>query len=312
MAAAALLVAGCSGVLGGGQSATPAGPLEKTDITVAAVPSFDAAGLYIAQQRGYFAQAGLHVTIKPIISARDVLRSQLAGHIDVSFGNYVSYIPAMADQGARLHLLSPGTIMSPGTQMLLVPANSRIQDVGQLAGKRVGVNALNNIGSLLVDSLLDSRALQPGAVTYVAIPFPLMTKALQDHKVDAAWLPEPFVTSAEESIGAQPIADADAGLAQSVPIVGYVCTQTWLRSHPRTAAAFARAIARAQLLASQSAPIVQQTSAKYVGVTPQTAAIVPVPQFQLRTDPLAVQRVADLMLQFGILQHGFSTTQFVH
>jgi len=56
---------------------------------------------------------------------------------------------------------------------------------------------------------------------------------------------------------------------------------------------------------------VQQTSAKYVGITPHTAAIVPVPQFQLKADPVSIQRVASLMLQFGILQRGFSTSQFV-
>ncbi len=51
--------------------------------------------------------------------------------------------------------------------------------------------------------------------------------------------------------------------------------------------------------------------AQYVGITTQTAAIVPVPQFQLKADPFTIQRVSDLMLQFGILQRGFSTSQFV-
>ena len=50
-AAAALLAAGCSG--SGGSSSV--GPLEKTNLVVAAVPAMDSAGLYIAQQRGYFA-----------------------------------------------------------------------------------------------------------------------------------------------------------------------------------------------------------------------------------------------------------------
>ena len=44
-----LLAAGCSG--GGSGPAAPGG-LEKTNLNVAAVPSMDSAGLYIAQQRG--------------------------------------------------------------------------------------------------------------------------------------------------------------------------------------------------------------------------------------------------------------------
>ena len=89
-AAAALLAAGCSGSGGSGS----VGPLEKTNLVVAAVPAMDSAGLYIAQQRGYFAQEGLHVTIEPAISSADVIKKQLAGKFDITAGAYPSYILA--------------------------------------------------------------------------------------------------------------------------------------------------------------------------------------------------------------------------
>jgi NitT/TauT family transport system substrate-binding protein len=311
LAMGALLAAGCAG---GGQAGAgaPPGPVEKPDITVAAVPSFDAAGLYIAQQRGFFAQAGLHVTITPAVSAETVLASQLAGKLDVTFGNYVSYIQAMAERGARLHLLVPATVVSPNTQMIMTLGGSPIQGVTELAGKRVGVNAPDNIGTLLVDSVLNNSAVPVSAVKYVAVPFPLMMKALQRHQIDAAWLPEPFVTAAEESIGAEPLADADVGLAQRVPLVGYVCTRQWQQKYPRTAAAFAWAITRAQEIASQDSAAVQRASVAYTGITPQTAEMVSAPQFQLAPDPTSLQRLADLMLQFGLLRRGFSVGPFLH
>ena len=52
----------------GGSSA-----VEKPDLTVAVVPASGASGLYIAQQNGYFAAAGLHVKIEPVASGGDVL-----------------------------------------------------------------------------------------------------------------------------------------------------------------------------------------------------------------------------------------------
>ena len=42
--------------------------LEKTTLTVGAVPVADEAGLYIAQERGLFAAEGLHVSILPATS----------------------------------------------------------------------------------------------------------------------------------------------------------------------------------------------------------------------------------------------------
>ncbi len=310
---AAVLAAGCSG--GGGSSAapaTPAGPVEKPDITVAAVPSFDAAGLYLAQQRGFFAQAGLHVKIVPAISAETVLAQQLSGQLDITFGNYVSYILAMANQNARLHWLAPATDVTPNTQILLTLPNSPITSVTELPGRRVAINAPNNIGTLLVDSVLNNSGVPPSAVRYVAIPFPLMIKALLSHQVDAAWMPEPFVTSAEEAIGAQPLSDADVGLAQNVPLVGYVTTQSWAQKYPRTAAAFVRAVQEAQAIGDANNLAVQEAATPYIGIPLATAAIVPVPQYQQQVDPRAIQRLADLMLQFGILSHHYDTSQFAH
>ncbi|MFI5082624.1 MAG: ABC transporter substrate-binding protein [Streptosporangiales bacterium] len=60
------LAAGCTS--GAGAPGQPGG-LEKTSIVVGAVPAADTAGLYLAQQQGFFAAAGLQVTIKPIVCA---------------------------------------------------------------------------------------------------------------------------------------------------------------------------------------------------------------------------------------------------
>lgn len=307
--AAALLAAGCSSG-GASGSASPAGPPEKPDITIAAVPTFDTAGLYIAQKDGLFAKQGLHVKIVPAISSKTVISQQMAGKIDITDGNYVSYILAAA-AGDKLHLLAAASVMGPNNQVIVVPGGSTIQSVAQLNGKTIGVNVKQNIGTLLVDSVLNNNAMLPDTIKYKAIPFPLMVHALQTHQIDAAWLPEPFVTAAEETVGAQPLADADVGRTQNLPIAGYVVTQKWMRHYPNTAAAFVRAITQAQRIADTSITAVQQASAPYAQISQQTASIIPAPTFPLKVDPVSIQRVADLMLQFGLLPRGFSTAQLV-
>ena len=61
--------------------------LEKTNLTVGAVPVADEAGLYIAQDEGLFAQEGLHVTIKSIVSSADATSGQNDGKYDITAGN---------------------------------------------------------------------------------------------------------------------------------------------------------------------------------------------------------------------------------
>lgn len=311
LAIAALFGAGCSSA--NGSSSAPPGPIEKPNITVAAVPTLDSAGLYIAQQRGLFAKEGLHVKIVPARSSATVIADQLAGKVDVSTGNYVSYILAEAG-GAKLRVLAAGSVMGPNIQMILVPPNSKITTAAQLKGKRIAVNANNNIGTLLVDAVLNDNAILPSPqnVHYVPMPFQAMAQALKNGTVDAAWMPEPFVTEAEESVGAQPLADTDQGTTQNLPIGGYVVTQAWAHKYPNTAAAFTRAITAAQQIADTDTAAVQRAVIKYAAVPPSIATITSPPSFPLRLDPVSIQRVANLMLQFNLLKHGFSTAVMTH
>jgi ABC-type nitrate/sulfonate/bicarbonate transport system substrate-binding protein len=52
------------------------------------------------------------------------------------------------------------------------------QDQGQLKGKVVSVNAPNDIGTLLIDSLLVAHGLKPGQVHYANVPFPAVAPTL--------------------------------------------------------------------------------------------------------------------------------------
>jgi NitT/TauT family transport system substrate-binding protein len=308
VAAVALIAAACSN--GGGGSTAPAG-LEKTNLTVAAVPALDSAGLYIAEQDGLFTAEGLHVKIVPAISSATVIAAQLKGQYDVTVGAYVSYMLADALQRANLRIIAPGSDMAPATQEVMVPAGSPIQSVGELKGKRIGVNALNNIGTLLVSALLQDNGVSPQDVTFVPIPFPLMAKALQTHQVDAAWEPEPFITSAEELIGATAIADADQGSAQNLPVSGYIATQSWLDKYPNTAAAFRRAVLKAQAIANTDLAAVQRGMVAFGGVPLTTAQIAESPTYPLQTNVALLQRVANLMEQFGMTQQIFNVNSMI-
>jgi NitT/TauT family transport system substrate-binding protein len=306
-AAVSLLAAGCGGASG---NAAPAGP-EKPDLTVALVPADDTAGWYVAQQEGLFAKQGLHIKIIPAVSSETAINGQLNGTYDVTDGNYVSYIQAEVQQHAQLDVFAAGSIMEPGCQEVLVLPHSPIRSVADLRGKTIGVNVLNNIGTLLVSSLLRDNGLSVNEVHFKAVPFPDMTAALRDHEVDAAWLPEPFITGAEEQIGAEPLADLDSGATQSLPISGYVVTKAWAHKYPRTLAALERALVQAQRIADTDPTAVQKAMVTYSGVSSTAAAVMAEPDFPLDTDTVLIQRIADLMQQFGLLQQHFDVDQMI-
>jgi len=310
----ALLATGCASADG---SAAPAG-LEKTNLVVAAVPAADASGLYVAQQAGLFAAEGLHIKIVPAISSETVIHKQLAGQYDITMGAYPSYILADAQQHADFEILAAGSIMEPRNQMIMVPNGSPIRSIQDLKGKDIAINAPNNILQLLVSAALEDNGMSPKEVHFVSVPFPAMAQALQTHvyqghRIDAASMPEPFVTGAEESIGAQPLVDEDIGAAQNLPIAGYVVTKTWAQKYPRTAAAFLKALVEGQRIADTNPRAVETALVKYsLGVTATAAAVMALPTFPLNTDPVLIQRVADLMTQFQFLPPaGYDVKQMI-
>lgn len=304
-AGAVACAAGCSGTAPGSQAPAP----EKATIVVGAVPATDTAGLYIAQQRGYFTAVGLHVKIVNIISAEDAITSQLQGKFDVTLGNYVSYIQADAEQHADIRILDEGSVIRPNDQGIVTLPGSPLTTLADLRGKRLAVNVPNNIGNILIGSALAGVGIPLSAVKLVPVPFPLMTAALQQHKVDAAWVPEPFLTGAEEQIGALPIYDLDQGSTEGLPIVGYAVTGAWEQKYPRTAAAFTAALERGQLLADSDRAAVEQAVEQDLGVPAVTAADMALPEFPLGVDKVRLQRIADDMRQFGLLTKPFDASQ---
>jgi NitT/TauT family transport system substrate-binding protein len=302
----AALAAGCTTSSGHAQLT---GNLEKTNLVVASVPAADEAGLYVAQQQGFFTDVGLHVKIATAVSSATAISGQLNGQYDITGGNYVSYILAAARQHADLRIIAEGSIMQPHAQVILTPAGSPVTTIAGLRGKTVGVNVPNNIGAILVGTALEENGVPLADIRLKAVPFPEMASALQKHEVDAAWLPEPFISSAEQQIGAQELFDADQGATANFPIAGYVATRAWVQKYPRTAAAFTEALEKGQALADSSRAAAEQGMEAFAGVSRQTAAIMALENYPLGVDRIRLQRVADAMERFGLIKGGFSISR---
>jgi NitT/TauT family transport system substrate-binding protein len=310
VAAMIMLLAACTSAPGSSASFASVGPSpDEPDITVAALPSVDLAGLYVAQDQGLFAKQGLHVTITKIASSKAVIAAQLKGQVDISAGSYVGYIAAQA-AGARFRILAEASTLRPDTRTLVVTAKSGITTIAGLAGKKIGVNGTNSIGTLLISALLQENGISPKKVDFITdqAGFPAMPGQLQQGAWQAAFLAEPYVTMAEETYGDQELADLDQGATLNFPIDGYVATQAWARQHPKTVAAFVRAIEQGQSIADDDPTIVRAAMAKFDQLPPMVTSVMALPDFPLGSvDEKRIQRTADAMLEFGLLSQQYTT-----
>ncbi len=321
MAAAALSVitaAGCSstGTTASSSAALTRVPaLEKTNLTVGAVPVADEAGLYIAQDEGLFAQEGLHVTIQSIVSSADATKGQNNGTFDITAGNSVSYIQDQVGHLSDLEIVAEGSLMQAHNQALYTLPGSRIKTISDLKGARIGVNARNNIGTLLISSVLAEYGVPASKVHFVPVNFPFMGQALQKGTIDVAWLPEPFGSADAESMGLVELCDLDQGATENFPVGWYVATKAWTKKYPRTLQAFLAALQAGQQLADSRRNIVEQAMERLPApytVPPAIASVMTLENYPLSVAPgidlQRVQRVADEMFQFHMLSRPFKVS----
>ena len=99
-----MLNAGCSGP----SDSVKLSGLDKTTLTVGAVPVADEAGVYIAQDEGLFRAAGLNVKIVSIVSSADATKGQNDGTYDITAGNSVSYIQDQVTGQSNLEIIAEG------------------------------------------------------------------------------------------------------------------------------------------------------------------------------------------------------------
>jgi NitT/TauT family transport system substrate-binding protein len=303
---------------GGGNAAQPG--VEQPDLNVAVVPAVDSAGFFVALHEGLFAARGLHVTFIPAVSSETVINAQALDQpldrVDISCGNYVSYIQAQEnwDQGKRsttasdptvaadLDIFAEGSVMEPGAQGLYVMPRSGIRTLADLEGKTVGVNAPGNILYLLTASVLADHGLSVSGVHFAYYALPDMATMLKAGKIAAAVLPEPFASQADLSMGVTLLADLDQGATSAFPVQGCAVTRQWAAQHPRTLAAFRAAFEQGQEIADTDRAAVEQAMEALpapLGLTKVTAAVMALDNYPVGpVDPVRVQRVADVMRQF--------------
>jgi NitT/TauT family transport system substrate-binding protein len=138
-----------------------------------------------------------------------------------------------------------------------------------------------------------------------------MAGALKNGQVDAAWMPEPFITEDEEAIGAQPLADTDQGAAESLPIAGYVVTQSWLDKYPHTAAVFRSVMEKAQAIAAQNQSEVQKAMMRFANVPALSSNILATTGYPTTTTASPLQRVISLMQHYDLLTSSYNAESFI-
>ena len=311
LTAVVLLSASGCGLLGDSvaesETAVRAAP-EKPKIKIGLLPVVDVASVHIAIKRGYFKDEGLEIEPVTVQGGAAAIPALINGDLDITFGNWVSFFAAQSKDSAKsadgLKLIADGYQAKTGMFMILGKADSGFKAPRDLEGKTIAINTFNNIAELTAKATLEGNDVDLKKVTFKEMPMPDMEAAIESGVVDAGFMSEPFITRAQRNAGQIPFLDAASGPTDGIPIAGYGTTGKFADQNPNTVAAFQRAMLKGQRDAADHATV-QSLLVDYAKVDRDTAALVHFGEYPTSLDLSRLQRVANLMRTYGLLQKDF-------
>jgi len=175
---------------------------ELTEVTMGYVPVSIFAPVFVAKEKGYFAEQGLDVTLEPLPGGSDMVVLTANGEFDAGIGGAGPAFWNALEQGLSLRVIAPGHMEgSPVATPLMISADDcdsgAIASVADLEGKKVSVNARGATEYWLAQAL-GTAGLTLDDIDLQTLPFPDAIAALQSGAIDAAMVGEPLATQAEQ------------------------------------------------------------------------------------------------------------------
>ena len=165
-----------------GESAEPSLTATKLVVGLGYIPSVQFAQFYLAQQNGYYADAGLDVEFQNKIDP-DLITLVGQGSIDVGIGDGTSVIPAVSN-GIPITYIA--TIYGKFPNIVFSKASSGITKAADLKGKKVGIPGRYGSGWIMLQALLASAGLTTADIEIVEYPDFTQAVAVELGAVDAA------------------------------------------------------------------------------------------------------------------------------
>ncbi len=206
-------------------------------------PGGDAnAEAWYAQDEGFFRKAGIDAETQAMRgSGAGTTAAVVGGAIDIGEADLVA-IAAARQHGVALVILAPSGMYSASapTTALIGAKNGAIRSAKDLDGKTIAVLSLEGPSRVGTSAWIEKNGGHLETVKFIELGAPQMGEAVARGTVDAATVPEPYLTLAKEKD--QVLGDIYTAIASRFEISAWFATADWVKNNPATARAFVSAM----------------------------------------------------------------------
>jgi NitT/TauT family transport system substrate-binding protein len=273
-----------------------------TKVSVGVIPIIDVAPIYLGKQKGFFSARGIDLTLIPEQGGAPIVKGVLAGKYQFGFSNVTSLMAARTD-GAPLKAVANGVASTgrPGRDFsaVVVADGSPIRTAKDLAGKRIAVNTLKNLGDTTVRQSVRQADGDPTGIKFQAMPFSDMPGALLTQQIDAAWVVEPQLSEVLTQ-GGQIIASNYVDTAPDLTVAMYFTGTDLIGKDPELVQHFTQAINESLKYAAGHPEEVRATVGTYTKINEVVRTAMILPSWPNDINRASIERLAVLGRQDGI------------
>ena len=275
---------------------------ELTNVRVAALPIAETGALWGAIDAGIFEEHGLEVEIVPAQGGAQAIPALLSGDIQFAIGQ--PFGPFRAD-GQDLGVVIIGNYadsLEEGKDVNAVVslADSGITGPADLAGKRVSVNSLGAAGDVTIMKAVEDAGGDPATIEFVEVGFPDAQAQLEAGNIDAAWVPDPFMSRIVDGGGNLVVHPYQATIP-GLSLLTNITTQELIDSDPELVSDFAAAMTEALDWATANEDAVRAAISTNMEIPEEAAAGITLPTFTSEITVSDLEELAALAVEFGVL-----------
>ena len=222
-------------------------PDGATKLVVGYMPLSIYAPIYVAYEKGYYAEEGLDVELQSFTNGTDITTLTATNKLNIGLTGVGPAYWNGVSQGLPLTIIAPGhsegnPVASPLMISKKACEDGTIKSVSDLKGKKVSVNA-PGATELWLEKALETGGLTIADIDLQYLTFPDAVTALESGALDAAIVGEPVATQAEQK-------GLAVRLLSDFPVQGLWPTMVfgnsdWLKANPDAATGFVKAYLRA-------------------------------------------------------------------
>ena len=302
--AAILALSGCTD---SGAAPTSA-PTEDADtgelrpVRVAALPIAETGALWAAMDEGIFEDHGIEVEVVPAQGGAQAIPALLSGDIQFAIGQ--PFGPVRAD-GQDLGVVIIGNYadsLEEGKDVNAVVslADSGITGPADLAGKRVSVNSLGAAGDVTIMKAVEDAGGDPTTIEFVEVAFPDAQAQLEAGSIDAAWVPDPFMSRIVDG-GGNLVVHPYQATSPGLSLLTNITPPELIDSDPELVSDFAAAMTEALDFASANEDAVRAAISTNMEIPEEAAAGITLPSFTSEVTVSDLEELAALAVDFGVL-----------